>query len=111
MPHNLKMPDDLDAEGQCLWHAFAETRARETVLKREFKVIKRAMRRNIRPGIEPDPAVTARYAAVREAVDEADAERWIAERAYHAYRRARDTHVVGRRRSTPPPTPEDEDSF
>jgi hypothetical protein len=110
MPHNLKRPDDLDEEGQALWEAFAETRERFNRLRREFKAMRSAMRQNIRLGHPSDPSVTNRYDAMREALAEAEAERRIAERAYHAYRRAWVARHANTYKRAPRPRTDEDDS-
>jgi hypothetical protein len=81
------MPAFLDAPGQRLWQAFVTTREQADATRRELRQLEPAMRRNMRPGILPDPAVTARYQAARHAANEAEIERRRAERDYYAYRR------------------------
>jgi hypothetical protein len=88
MPRSLEVPAFLDTQGQHLWLAFITTRERAIATRRAFRQLEPAMRRNTRPGILPDPAVTARYQAARRAADDAEIERRRAEREYHAYRRA-----------------------
>jgi hypothetical protein len=88
MPRSLEMPAFLDVPGQHLWLAFITTRELAMASRRELRRLEPAMRRNTRPGILPDPAVTARYQAARRAANETEIERRRAEREYHAYRRA-----------------------
>jgi hypothetical protein len=87
MPRSLEMPAFLDGPGQHLWRAFITTRELAMASRRELRRLEPAMRRNTRPGILPDPAVTARYQAARHAANEAEIERRRAERDYYAYRR------------------------
>src|SRR5688500_9391838 len=87
MPRTLEMPAFLDAHGQQLWHAFMTTRERAYATQRDLRALVPAMRQNSRLAGLSDPAITARYQAARQAVDDAEDARRIAEREYHAYRR------------------------
>jgi hypothetical protein len=87
MPRTLEMPAFFDAHGQQLWSTFMTSREYASVTQRELRALAKAMRRNTRPGMVSDPALTARYHAAWRAADEADDARRIAEREYHAYRR------------------------
>ncbi len=97
MPLQLTMPENLDADGQRLWHAFMAGRCRLQVAKRTHRAAKQALRASLGPAGSRDPVLAARYHAAREELADATDAFAIANQQYHAYRRVQVVRLVVQR--------------